>query len=126
MANQIIRVEGLCKEIKGKEILKNVTFSVKEGSITGLLGPNGSGKTTIIRLLSGVIEPSSGDIRVMDQNPLTNGEEIRKKSGIVTETTSLYEEMTAWENLHVFLKNLRCPGFKKIRRTTGSVWNVGA
>lgn len=104
MINDIIQVEGLCKEMKGKEIVKNVSFSVKEGSITGLLGPNGSGKTTIIRLLSGVIEPSSGDIRVMGHNPLTNGEEIRKNSGIVTETTSLYEEMTAWENLMFFSK----------------------
>ncbi len=102
MLNHIIKVEGLYKQFKGKEILKNVSFSVKEGTITGLLGPNGSGKTTIIRLLSGVIEPSNGEIQVMGRNPFANGDEIRKNIGIVTETASLYEEMTAWENLMFF------------------------
>ena len=104
MENPIIKVEGLTKQIQGKEILKNVSFSVNEVSITGLVGPNGSGKTTIIRLLSGVIEATGGDIRVMEKNPLTNGEEIRRNTGIVTETTNLYDEMTAWENLMYFSK----------------------
>lgn len=102
MKSGIIEVSGLSKHFQGKEVVKNLSFSVQEGTITGLLGPNGSGKTTIIRLLNGVIAPTAGELKVIGQNPLTGGDEIRKQTGIVTETTSLYQEMTAWDNLMFF------------------------
>ncbi|RFU64151.1 ABC transporter ATP-binding protein [Peribacillus glennii] len=90
------------KKINGHSILADVSFSIEKGSITGLLGPNGAGKTTIIRLLNGVIDASHGRISVLGKNPKTEGEEIRKNSGIVTESASLYHDMTAWDNLKFF------------------------
>ncbi|WP_180954577.1 ABC transporter ATP-binding protein [Bacillus sp. V5-8f] len=104
MNNSIIEVTEVAKTINGQSILTDVSFSIEKGSITGLLGPNGAGKTTIIRLLNGVIDATCGTISVLGKNPITEGDEIRKNSGIVTESASLYNDMTAWENLKFFAK----------------------
>ncbi|AZU60131.1 ABC transporter ATP-binding protein [Neobacillus mesonae] len=97
-----INVKNISKSFKDQKVLKKISFSVEEGSITGLLGPNGSGKTTMIRLLNGVILPTDGEIVVGGFDPNKNGDEIRKISGIVTESTSLYHEMSAYDNLMFF------------------------
>ncbi|CAH0344504.1 ABC transporter ATP-binding protein [Bacillus sp. CECT 9360] len=104
MNHYIIDVRNVNKEIKRHLIINGVSFSIREGSITGLLGPNGAGKTTIIRLLNGVIAASGGEIAVMGFNPIEEGDEIRKRAGIVTESASLYHDMSAWENLVFFAK----------------------
>jgi ABC-2 type transport system ATP-binding protein len=100
----IIEVNNVSKQFNHREILKEVSFTIKEGTIIGLLGPNGAGKTTIIRLLNGVIEAASGTMKVMDFDPQLYGDEIRKRVGIVTESASLYHDMTAWDNLVFFSK----------------------
>ncbi|WP_342430354.1 ABC transporter ATP-binding protein [Neobacillus sp. FSL H8-0543] len=100
----IIEVDHVSKHFSGREILKDVSFAIEEGSITGLLGPNGAGKTTIIRLLNGVIDATSGTMKVMNFNPNKQGDSIRKRAGIVTESASLYHDMTAWDNLVFFSK----------------------
>nr|WP_263328264.1 ABC transporter ATP-binding protein [Neobacillus sp. Marseille-Q6967] len=100
----IIEAVQVSKHFNNREILKDVSFSIKEGSINGLLGPNGAGKTTMIRLLNGVIDASSGTMRVMSFDPQSQGDKIRKKAGIVTESASLYHDMTAWDNLAFFAK----------------------
>ena len=82
--------------------LDDLSFSVKSGEIIGLLGPNGAGKTTTIRLINGLLEPFAGSIRVFDLDPLTAGEDIRKKTGVLTETPALYERLTARQNLTFF------------------------
>ncbi|PLS18006.1 ABC transporter ATP-binding protein [Bacillus sp. M6-12] len=103
MAN-IIEVENVQKEFNSKPILRDISFTIKEGSINGLLGPNGAGKTTIIRLLNGVIDATSGNMRVMRLDPRKDGDEIRKRVGIVTESASLYHDMSAWDNLVFYSK----------------------
>lgn len=100
----IIVVDKVSKQFNNREILTDVSFTIKEGSINGLLGPNGAGKTTIIRLLNGVIEAACGKMKVMDFDPKQQGDEIRKRAGIVTESASLYHDMTAWDNLVFFSK----------------------
>lgn len=103
MAN-IIEVDNVSKQFNQREILKDVSFTIKDGSINGLLGPNGAGKTTIIRLLNGVINATSGKMKVMSFDPNLQGDEIRKRVGIVTESASLYHDMSAWDNLVFFSK----------------------
>lgn len=98
----IIEVQNVRKEFGSQTVIKDVSFSIREGSIVGLLGPNGSGKTTMIRLMNGVIDPSGGNIQVLGMNPAENGDKARQLSGIVTESASLYHEMSAWENLKFF------------------------
>ncbi|HLO11033.1 MAG TPA: ABC transporter ATP-binding protein [Pseudoneobacillus sp.] len=100
----IINVQNVSKNFANQKVINQVSFSIAEGSIVGLLGPNGAGKTTIIRLLNGVIDPTNGDIEVLGLNPHTDGEKVRELSGIVTESASLYHEMTAWDNLKFFAK----------------------
>jgi ABC-2 type transport system ATP-binding protein len=100
----IIEVDKVSKQYNQHEILKDVSFKIKKGSINGLLGPNGAGKTTIIRLLNGVIEANTGTMKVMSFDPRKQGDEIRKRVGIVTESASLYHDMSAWDNLVFFSK----------------------
>jgi ABC-2 type transport system ATP-binding protein len=104
LADSLIEVLNVNKQINSTSILHNVSFSIKEGSITGLLGPNGAGKTTIIRLLNGVIDANEGRITVLGFNPASHGDEIRRNSGIVTESAALYHDMSAWDNLVFFSK----------------------
>ncbi|WP_059173668.1 ABC transporter ATP-binding protein [Bacillus sp. FJAT-27445] len=99
---EIIRVQNVHKEINGISILKDINFRIKEGSIIGLLGPNGAGKTTMLRLMNGVIDATSGTMSIFGFDPKREGEEIRKRSGIVTESASLYHEMSALANLNFF------------------------
>lgn len=100
----IIDVRNVSKTFGNQKVVNQVSFSIPEGSIVGLLGPNGAGKTTIIRLLNGVIDPSEGSIEVFGLNPKNDGDRIREISGIVTESASLYHEMSAWDNLKFFSK----------------------
>jgi ABC-2 type transport system ATP-binding protein len=100
----IIEAFHVDKEFNGRAILKDVNFTIKEGSIIGLLGPNGAGKTTMIRLLNGVIDTTNGKMKVMGFDPQSQGDEIRKRAGIVTESAALYHDMSAWDNLVFFSK----------------------
>lgn len=100
----IIQVEGIQKQFDARPVLQDVSFTVNKGDIVGLLGPNGSGKTTIIRLLNGVIEATAGSILVNHWDPHTQGHEIRKISGILTDGAGLYHEMSGVDNLRFFGK----------------------
>ncbi|MBS2967774.1 ABC transporter ATP-binding protein [Metabacillus sp. KIGAM252] len=100
--SNIIEVAGAAKSFGKESVLKSVDFTVKKGEILGLLGPNGAGKTTLIRILNGVITPDQGTIRVAGFDPVTEGDEIRKISGIVTENAGLYHEMSGLDNLKFF------------------------
>ncbi|MBM7691114.1 ABC-2 type transport system ATP-binding protein [Peribacillus deserti] len=98
----LIYVSKLSKRYGNELILKDVNFKADEGEIIGLLGPNGAGKTTFIRLLNGVIHSDSGTITVSGFNPAAQGDEVRKISGIVTESAGLYHQMSGKENLEFF------------------------
>ncbi len=84
------------------EALKGISFKIKEGQIFGYLGPNGSGKTTTIKLLLGLIKPSSGTVKVFGEDPYSDYEgaiETRKRVGSMLELNRLYENLTGLENL---------------------------
>ncbi len=102
MGKEIIRLEKINKTFAGTQIINNLSFSVQRGEILGFLGPNGSGKTTTIRLINGVIYPDSGQISVAGFDPVTAGNEVRKRCGVLTESAGLYENMTALDNLLFF------------------------
>jgi ABC-2 type transport system ATP-binding protein len=79
-----------------------LTIDVHEGEVFGILGHNGAGKTTLVRLLNGVLEPSSGTARVFGLAPVADGTTVRRSTGVLTETPSLDERLTARENLLFF------------------------
>jgi ABC-2 type transport system ATP-binding protein len=98
----VIEVEGLTHHYGSQVAVNNISFSVRQGEILGLLGPNGAGKTTTVRLLNGLFSPSAGRMRVLGMDPTTQGDQIRRISGVLTETPALYERLTARQNLKFF------------------------
>lgn len=98
----VIEVEQLARHFGPVKAVDGLTFSVEEGEVFGLLGPNGAGKTTTVRLLNGVLTPSGGRARVLGLDVVAQGCELRRQTGVLTETPSLYERLTARENLATF------------------------
>jgi len=97
----IIEVKNLVKDYKGFIAVNNVTFSVKEGEIFAFLGPNGAGKTTTIKMLTTLLAPTSGEIRINGFDPVKQQDETRRSFGIVFQDPSLDEDLTAEENMQI-------------------------
>ncbi len=98
-AAQALDVRGLEKRFGAFAVLRGLDFAVGRGEIYGLLGPNGSGKTTTLNLISGLAEPSAGTVRVFGLDPRRQAAEARRLLGVVPQETALYEELTAERNL---------------------------
>lgn len=99
-----ISVENLGKSFNGFTAVNDLTFNVKEGEIFGLLGPNGAGKTTTIRILATLISPTKGHARIGGYDIREDALKIREIIGILTESPSLYDRLTALENMEFFAK----------------------
>lgn len=97
-----IRADELVRQFGTVRAVNNVSFEVSAGEVFGMLGPNGAGKTTLVRILNGILEPSEGQARVFGLDPVTQGERVRKRTGVLTETPALYERLTARDNLRFF------------------------
>jgi len=100
--NSIIQLRNLTRSFGSNCAINNISFSVEEGEVFGLLGPNGSGKTTLVRLLNGVLAPTSGSVTIFDRDVMAEGAYVRARTGVLTETPSLYERFTAKKNLTFF------------------------
>lgn len=98
----VIEVINLVHDYGSRRAVNDLSFSVDEGEIVGLLGPNGAGKTTTVRLINGLFTPTSGSIRVLGMDPTLQGVEVRRQTGVLTETPALYERLSAWQNLEFF------------------------
>jgi ABC-2 type transport system ATP-binding protein len=96
------RTDHLSRAFGAVHALDDLTMAVPAGAVFGLLGPNGAGKTTTIRLLLGLIEPTSGRAEVLGFDAATQGQEIRDRVGALLEHTGLYERLTAEDNLDYF------------------------
>ena len=102
MTHPIIEVTNLQRTFGANRAVDGMTFHVEPGEVFGLLGPNGAGKTTSVRLLNGILPPSGGTMRVFGLDPATQGELVRRQTGVLTETPSHYERLSARENLEFF------------------------
>ena len=94
-----IEVSGLVKRFGDKTVVDHVSMSVAEGEISGFLGPNGSGKTTRIRVMCGLLTPDEGEGRVLGYNIRTEGQAIKREVGYMTQRFSFYEDLSIEENL---------------------------
>ncbi|MFN0114592.1 MAG: ABC transporter ATP-binding protein [Paracoccaceae bacterium] len=94
-----IEVSGLVKAFGGRRVVDDVALTVGTGEIAGFLGPNGSGKTTTIRLLCGLLTPDAGRGRVLGYDILTQSAATKRETGYMTQKFSLYEDLTIEENL---------------------------
>ncbi|CAG1008880.1 MAG: ABC transporter ATP-binding protein [Rhizobiaceae bacterium] len=94
-----IEVRGLVKRFGDKTVVDNVSMSVAEGEIVGFLGPNGSGKTTTIRMMCGLLTPDEGEGQVLGHDLRTDALKIKREVGYMTQKFSFYEDLTIAENL---------------------------
>ena len=94
-----IEVEGLTKSFDGKEVVHNLSLRVRRGQIYGFLGPNGSGKTTTLRMICGLLTPDGGRGTCLGYDILTEREKIKRRVGYMTQRFSLYQDLSIKENL---------------------------
>ena len=94
-----IDVHGLTKKFDGRAVVRNLSMQVKRGSIYGFLGPNGSGKTTTIRMLCGLLTPDEGTGTCLGYDIRTETDKIKTQVGYMTQRFSLYDDLTVRENL---------------------------
>jgi ABC-2 type transport system ATP-binding protein len=94
-----IEVSHLSKHFGKLVALNDISFSVKEGETFGFLGPNGAGKTTTIRILTGITVPTGGDAQIFGKDIVKDTIAARRTMGIVHETSNIYTDLTAWQNL---------------------------
>lgn len=95
-------INSLCKSFKKKTVLDNVSLEVSSGEIIGIVGMNGSGKSTMLSILSGVVKPDSGTFFFNEQNLQTNKKNISSIIGYVPQDTVLLEELTGLDNLKLW------------------------
>ncbi len=101
-ASPVIVTEGLTRRFGALTAVDSLNLTVYPGEVLGFLGHNGAGKTTTVRLLNGVLTPSAGKARVLGLDPTTEGATLRRRTGVLTETPSLDERLTAREQLQIY------------------------
>jgi ABC-2 type transport system ATP-binding protein len=104
-----ISVNQLCKSYDGRQAVDELSFEVQEGETFALLGPNGAGKTTTIEILEGYRKADSGRVSVLGLNPETDGAELKRRTGLVLQTTALEPELTITETITAFARLYREP-----------------
>ncbi|MGO3798011.1 MAG: ABC transporter ATP-binding protein, partial [Vibrio casei] len=105
MSEFAIQATNISKKFGGFTAIDDLTLRIKKGSIYGFLGPNGCGKSTTIRVLTGLLTPTDGDIQVLGYQMPQDADKLRLKIGYMTQKFSLYEDLTVEENL-IFMGNI--------------------
>jgi len=110
----MIKVRNLTKKFNGFTAVDNISFKIKKGEIFAFLGPNGAGKTTTIKILTTLLNPTSGKVSLNGNDPTKNQDQARRSFGIVFQDQSLDDELTAYENMEFHGILYKMP--KEIRR----------
>src|SRR6266702_4170889 len=117
-----IEMIDLCKDFGSFRAVDHLSLTVQQGEIFGLLGPNGSGKTTTINMISGLRVPSKGEVRVIGYDVRHQAREVRRLLGAIPQETALYEELTAWDNCTFTPSSSALPVIRKKSGFSGC-WN---
>ena len=104
---ELLVLRNISKAFKQKEALKDINIKINAGEILGFLGPSGSGKTTTIKIVTGQLQQTKGEARILGTDTRKITEKIYEQIGIVTDTSGMYEEFTVYDNLLVFAKVLQ-------------------
>lgn len=116
MTEYVINAKGVSRTFGAFKAVDSLNLQIKKGQIYGFLGPNGCGKTTTIRMLTGLLRPSQGEIKVLDQSLPKGAESLRLKTGYMTQKFSLYDELTVRENLAFLADIYAIPSAQKTHR----------
>ena len=102
-----VQIKNLTKTFDSTLAIDNLSLDIEKGKITGLIGADGAGKTTLIRLVIGLLVPDNGEVSVLGLNPFTQKEQLNKLIGYMPQKFGLYEDLTILENLRLYadLKN---------------------
>ena len=111
-----IEIHDLSKTFGTFHAVDHLTLTVQQGEVFGLLGPNGSGKTTTINMISGLTVPTSGEVKVLGYDVRNNAREVRQILGAVPQETALYEELSAWTNMDFHADLFGIPAREKKQR----------
>ncbi len=113
MTNTAVEIRNLTKVFDGKEVLRSCNLTVQSGTIYGLLGANGAGKTTMFKLITGLLSPTAGNIKVQGETLSIDKKDFLRKMGILIETPVFYNHLSARENLEIHLSYME-HSFEKI------------
>ncbi|MDE7219416.1 MAG: ATP-binding cassette domain-containing protein [Oscillospiraceae bacterium] len=105
-----ISARGLAKSFRGREVIRDCTLEIKRGEVYGFLGENGAGKTTVFKMLLGLLKPSAGEAAVLGLDCVRQSPEILRRTGSLIETPVFYEHLSARENLEIHLAYLEAIG----------------
>ena len=125
MADAAIRIENVTRDFGQVRAVDGLSLEVPPGIVFGFLGPNGSGKTTTINLLLGLLEPTAGQIEVLGFNTRTQAEEIRSRTGALLEHSGLYEQMSAEDNLEFYGRVWQIPAPERRARIEELLTGMG-
>ncbi len=120
MTDIVVREEGLVKKFKDLRAVDGLDLTIERGMIYGFLGPNGCGKTTAMRMLTGLLTPTEGTVEVLGLSIPKDAETLKYRIGYMTQTFSLYGDLTVWENLN-FMATIYGLSGKKRRQRIGEV-----
>lgn len=101
MREEVLLLDNVCKTIKGKHIINRISFSIKEGEVLGFLGPNGAGKSTTLRMIVGLLKPTSGRIEICGHSIVNDYVKAMSNVGCIIEGPDLYNYMSGIDNLNM-------------------------
>jgi ABC-2 type transport system ATP-binding protein len=116
MTRNVVQTSGLTKKFGSLVAVDHMDLSVKSGEIFGFLGPNGAGKTTTVRILCGLMMPTSGNATVVGHDVVTEPEEVKQQIGYMPQAYGLYDDLTVDENLEFFGSVYRVPRDERRKR----------
>src|SRR5215212_253319 len=125
MSLPVIYVENLTRRFGDFVAVDHINFEVNEGEVVGYLGPNGSGKTTTIRMLLGLLEPTEGQATVLGFDAFKQSEEVRARAGYMSQKFAIYDDLTVLENLTFYGGVYGITDKARIKRTLELVGLVG-
>ena len=121
----MIQLTDVCKRYDNTTVVDHLNLQINEGELVGIIGHNGAGKSTTMKMIAGLIEPTSGEIQVMGQDMQKHGIRVKHKIGYLPEESPLYEAMTAQQYLLFFSELYKMPRQKAMDRIDGLLESLG-